>query len=266
MRNTLPAFVINLDRSPDRLASISACARAAGIDLERVPGVEGKTLTDRRFGRWTFNPQLTFASMGCYAGHLRCVSIIIERKLPFALVFEDDAEFESDLAQILLEAAEQAPKDWDVISLEGKIDRAVIRIATLSQGELVRFSRNACSAAGYLISQRGAQKYAAQTHRVWLPDGDIREGWQFDLNVFGINPLPVRQGGFVSTIVQHNNQGIRALTRAERWKCMRWQIRHLGVVGFLACETLNIGVRLRGRVSKILRKRRERTAGGGKRH
>jgi GR25 family glycosyltransferase involved in LPS biosynthesis len=38
----IPVFVVNLDRSPDRLAAVRGEARRIGMTFERFPAVDGK--------------------------------------------------------------------------------------------------------------------------------------------------------------------------------------------------------------------------------
>ena len=39
-----PVYVINLDRSSDRLAGISAALRAVGLTIERIPAINASEL------------------------------------------------------------------------------------------------------------------------------------------------------------------------------------------------------------------------------
>ncbi len=76
-------FVINLDRSPERLADIRADMAAEGIDLIRIAGVDGKTIPEaertlldeptflRRHGK-----RPVAGEYGCYLSHLKAIDAI----------------------------------------------------------------------------------------------------------------------------------------------------------------------------------------------
>ena len=97
-RQSPHVFLINLDRSTDRLARCAPILDALGLTWERVPGIEGKKLPPEQLaalnphpaphGEW-FRP-LTPGEIGCFLSHLRCWQLIEERNLDCALVLEDE--------------------------------------------------------------------------------------------------------------------------------------------------------------------------------
>ncbi len=55
--------VINLDRSPERLAEFGAEAARCGLDFERLPAIDGRLLADRDIARWS-TPGLSSSRSG----------------------------------------------------------------------------------------------------------------------------------------------------------------------------------------------------------
>jgi glycosyl transferase, family 25 len=58
MSARMKVFVINLDRSPDRLARIQIQSDQLGFDFERVRAVDGRTMSEPFLGN-TFDDLLT---------------------------------------------------------------------------------------------------------------------------------------------------------------------------------------------------------------
>ena len=90
------AYVINLARSRDRRAYITAHLNQIGIDHEIVTGIDGHSLdlSDQRIIAPEFhtNAYLRPARAGCALSHLAVYRKIIEDGLDVALVLEDDAD------------------------------------------------------------------------------------------------------------------------------------------------------------------------------
>ena len=94
----MKAFLINLDRHPDRLACAQTRLAAAGIEAERLSAVDGSALSPaaRRAAvarlhavlarGWLYTP----GQIGCALSHHAIYRRMIDENLPAALVFEDD--------------------------------------------------------------------------------------------------------------------------------------------------------------------------------
>ena len=127
--HSLPIFVINLDRSPERLALMQAQAGALGLSFERVPGVDGT----KALPAWVITQflselgqeptALSRGEVGCYASHLRVMSKIIDHRLEAAIVLEDDALLDESFARNAERAIRAAPEGWDCIHLSTNFKR-----------------------------------------------------------------------------------------------------------------------------------------------
>lgn len=102
-------FVINLARRPDRLAHFNAEMKQIGVTcVERFEAIDAGT-------DWGNN--------GCSASHRALMNLIVQRGLPRAFVFEDDATvreqfrhtFNSEIGPVLREI----PEDFDMMYLGG---------------------------------------------------------------------------------------------------------------------------------------------------
>ena len=76
--------VINLERRPDRLARISAELQRAGLSFETQIAVDGHLEThDPKF--------ISKGAIGCWKSHVNSMRRIVEAKVLFGLILEDDA-------------------------------------------------------------------------------------------------------------------------------------------------------------------------------
>ena len=94
----MTAFLINLDRHPDRLATAQTRLSQAGVEAMRMPAVDGSTLSPaaRRAAVSRFHALLargrlyTPGQIGCTLSHHAVYRRMIDENIPAALVFEDD--------------------------------------------------------------------------------------------------------------------------------------------------------------------------------
>lgn len=196
-------FLINLDRSPDRLAQFDAQAKKLGFDYERCSGVDGyQSVPD--WLRDEFDPvgALTTGEIGCYASHLSVCRIVRDRGLDAAIVLEDDVELDPDFKELALAAICGAPDGWDIIHFSTKFKRPAYSIFALRRGRhLVRYSRLPANSAAYAISSPGASKLLKAGLRKLPFDMEFRYSWLRGLEVYGVYPPLARQRPDVSSTI-----------------------------------------------------------------
>ena len=195
----LPIFVINLDRSPERLALLSAQARASGLRFERISAIDGT----RQLPSWAavqfmnahggIRGGLSEGEVGCYASHLLVLSKIVERRIEAAIVLEDDAILDGDFERKAREAIRAAPAGWDCIHLSTNFKRSPFPVADLGSNHcLVRYMRLPVNSVAYAISLAGAQKLMAPRYRVRPFDVEFRLAWETGLEMLGTFPAIAR--------------------------------------------------------------------------
>lgn len=132
-----PVYVINLDRSAERLARIGGELKDAGLRFRRVPAVDGGQLArrvpeyDGQANRGHYLAPLTPGEIACVLSHREVWRLIDDGAEDAAIVLEDDAGFGGDRTGLL---------------------RAVAEIAASSRPELLKLydlSPPRRSAAGY---------------------------------------------------------------------------------------------------------------------
>lgn len=152
----LPVYVINLNRRPERLASITESLRRLGLSFERIAAVDGAELsaaedTVRTLGR---------AEHGCLVSHYEALRRFLASNETAALVLEDDAKVASDLPSAL-EGKDWWPPGRGLIKLDIVFGRPryLGRVCgqTPSGRDLREMAMGNAGCAGYLIDRAAAR-------------------------------------------------------------------------------------------------------------
>ncbi len=249
----ISAFVLNLDSASARLAHISRQADRIGLALHRIPGVDGLNVPAQLRPMFFDEASATPASplmpgeIGCYASHLLAYEQILEQGLDWALILEDDVLLGDDLIGTVRQTVSLLPASWDIVRLSSEPRRAVLSLARLRSGRhLVRYSKLPKQGGAQLVSASGARKLLAQGVRVRPVDADLRHGYLYGLDTFGVYPPPVRHSGLFQSSIKPGF-GSRRVLRGARWKAPRLYQRLLA--GKQALRTL----RLRGLAACAMR-------------
>ena len=218
------AYVINLARSPERRAHMTAELRRAKVDYEIITGVDGRDLD--LDDRATIDPSLLARSSwpagmaGCALSHLRVYQKMIADGLDTALVLEDDVTLPPDLGGLAgalvdyLAGSELVllnfeSEDTLKMSRKGAIDLLPSRLLVLPID--VRQPR---SSAAYLITREAAKRMSECV----LPVRASPDDWWFFYREGALDrvrcvvPLPVTKSPkFESTIGLYGlGQGLKA--------------------------------------------------------
>jgi glycosyl transferase family 25 len=196
--SSLQIFVINLDRSTERMAAMRERLARLSLPWTRVPGVDGHTLDLSRCDdvhaagyRRLHGKELNMAEVGCYLSHLQALGQFLAGPSDMALVLEDDADFPADfelLLQRLLAVADQ----WDLVKLSSFHSGTPIRIADLSPpyALAVPLSRH-MNANCILFNRRAAQILVDKLLPMRLPyDHALERAWLFGLKLRVVTPSP----------------------------------------------------------------------------
>ncbi|MCQ2390297.1 MAG: glycosyltransferase family 25 protein [Kiritimatiellae bacterium] len=146
----MKAFVVNLDRSRDRMSEVDAELKRVGIEYERVSAVDGSNLsaaelnTDvcrfqmcRCMGR-----RLRLAEIGCALSNLKVHRTALAENLPRWAVFEDDVVVDAEAWRQAVETIEETdepnvPTVWLLNDGHGVADpgtRKVVRLLGNQRG------------------------------------------------------------------------------------------------------------------------------------
>lgn len=194
-------FLINLDRSTERLANAAKQIEATGMSFERVSAVDGATLTDeviqRVFDAKTaarrFPYDLTAGEIGCYLSHVKCWEKIIEDDLDYAIILEDDLLLDAEFAR-LPEVIQQLDTPWHYLKLSCPFKHrpytTAKTLATTPEFSLVNYKKAPTGTVAQVVSRTGAQRLLTHKPPFFRPI-DIDLQWavhEAGLHIQGLVP------------------------------------------------------------------------------
>ncbi len=196
----LLTLVINLDRSPHRLAQIARQLEDISWPWERLSAADGKCLDlgDRSlldldaFERKHGKPPLP-GEVGCYLSHVWAMRRFLETDQAFLLILEDDLRVGPDLP-VVIDALMERAEQWDVAMLSGIHSGRDLRLAALTgpyhlSVALQRYAGASC----YLLSRHAAEVYLRDLLPMSLPyDHEYDRAWARGLKTRIVTPAPCR--------------------------------------------------------------------------
>lgn len=180
-------YLINMDRSTDRLDIMNKRLLELGLDFERVSAVEGAKLSVAELSRvsapnWKYPNKLTPGEIGCFLSHKKCWELFLASDEDWALVLEDDSAFAARAKEYLL-STEWIPSECQLIQFSYTPDTTYSdKTIELPNGShLVRVKHSApCGTYAYLISREAAQIALSCAEKVEGPIDNFLFGMFFD--------------------------------------------------------------------------------------
>jgi glycosyl transferase family 25 len=186
-------YAINLDRSTERWEALSSQAAGMGLDLVRIPGIDGTTMAaservhyDERAFRRKNGRTLLAGEYGCYRSHLKALSAFLATGDAVGIIVEDDLILTEDLCRRTA-AAFQACRGADVIKLFNHRVVWFRHYCTSSLGDEIGRAAHGPqgSAACYAVSRAGAEKLVEKLRRMAYPwDVALERGWDTGIEIY----------------------------------------------------------------------------------
>ena len=228
-------LVINLARSAERLAVMSAALEALGLDFERVDAVDGATLDDdaveaaapAELIRKTYHRPLSRSEVACALSHRKAWQRIVDDELDFGIVLEDDALPEAHFADTVALIASLPAGSWDFLKLYALTRREESNIArqfSYRDHRFVIYRKFPLGFQGQAISRHAAKAMTSRLRHVTEPaDARLKSWWEAGVFPFGLLPYSVSTDvGGQSDI--NPDSGLEAI-RQNRWVKMANKIR-----------------------------------------
>jgi glycosyl transferase family 25 len=193
-------LVINLERSPERLAAIRSQLDAIGVPFERINAFDGKTLSDEFIEKVspadvvtkTYHRALSKAEVACSLSHKKAWQQIIDDGLDFGVVLEDDVELLDNFKDVLTLLAELPHTEWDFIKLYALRRGGGKNIAKrfdFRGHTFVTYHRYPLGFVGQAVSRQGAESLVRNLPYVTEPvDGQLKSWWEAGVYPFGLVP------------------------------------------------------------------------------
>jgi glycosyl transferase family 25 len=180
----LQIFVINLPEDIDRRRAIEGQLRNLALSYEVLPAVKGNLLSfeDKRrnydeswFIRNEGRPALP-GELGCALSHIATYRLIVERKIPHALILEDDAWLNPNLPQLLQAIEEKiAPGKKNVFLLTWFSAINSRKHISLWSSYRAAGVKSALCAHGYVVSNAAATALV----KVLFPVRHLADCWNW---------------------------------------------------------------------------------------
>ncbi|CAG2082783.1 glycosyltransferase family 25 protein [Xanthomonas euroxanthea] len=201
----IKSYLINMQRSGERLQAMATRFQALGLPFERIAAVDGATLTPAQIADFararplegsgdafsTGPRKWTASNIGCFLSHQAAWRIAADSDDAYTAIFEDDMHL-SDALPVLLRSSAWLPGGNSIVRLEPSYNRIKLDAKVAEVGgrqlRLVRPSPHqhcwpVCAGA-LLLSREAARLLLA---------ADVRWHTMADIFLFGWNESPVAQ-------------------------------------------------------------------------
>ena len=220
------AFILHLERAISRKANVEALRARLPIESEIVAAVDGTKLAqaelDRAYAPRRFKPRYPFAltatEIGAFLSHRAAWRRIIDERLDFAFVFEDDAQIDGPQFAALIEFVTAERAAWDYVLLPAKPIRSGAAVARRGALALLRPDAPPLRAIGQIVSRAAAERLLDRTLPFDRPvDTFLQMTWVTGQPLLVASPSPVSDVSLETggTTVQRKSLGFAERLRHE---------------------------------------------------
>jgi glycosyl transferase family 25 len=201
-RTAIKIFILNLDRTTQRRKTMLDRLANLGLEAEILSAVDGSLLDAADLPPGT-EPGLSPGEIGCYLSHVNSWKTVIQRRLSYAIVLEDDVIIRPNLMN-LVEEITALDIPLDAVRLSALLPVRGIPVVSLSGNvRLVLPIKPPCGAQGYLVSLDGAKHLLSRLAIPKQPiDFALDRYWKYGLCIPVLFPSVVEEDRLMeSTIV-----------------------------------------------------------------
>jgi len=192
-------FLINLDRSPDRLRFIRKFTDDMSYDFNRISAIQGDTLEPSEIKKLVDYPNFfghpSPGELGCYLSHVKTWKAFLESEYEYALILEDDVGFGPKHLEKTIEELKYLTNFWDLVKFNNYIKSGgkPSRLLKLESGSyLSMYFQRTVSAGAYLINRKAARNLVQKSLPMRLPiDLYFNRDWELDIKFTGIERPPI---------------------------------------------------------------------------
>lgn len=200
------SFVVNLKRDTQRRRHMRRLCERVGLEVEFIEAVYGQEIPDidfyiqqnkaetvRLLGR-----ELTPGEIGCAMSHQKIYRKMMDENIGFALILEDDIEFEEEGFVELVGTLLDREGEWEIVLLgySGGGNRQHWDVHRQDETHLAgpytsaRLNQQGYGTYGYLVTLQGARKLYAQSTSYILPIDHYTGDFQ-NSRIWVVLPPPV---------------------------------------------------------------------------
>jgi glycosyl transferase, family 25 len=198
----IAGYIINLDHSVERYLYTAQCVRNVDIPFERVSAISGialsnakiKDVTDIQLYLRNFGYYPDCGTIGCFLSHIKAWETFLASKNEYALIFEDDINFDAEEMRNMVGDLLKVPKMWDVVNFAFQHHGHPLTIHNFNDNinakkRLVVFTTETACAAAYIINRHAATQLLKHAFPITMPiDKYFSYAWNLKFKFCGIEP------------------------------------------------------------------------------
>lgn len=228
-------YLINLDRSTDRLELMKKEFYKSSLSYERISAIDAKKLKgDEYIIKNKYDRDLLPGEIGCYLSHVYTLEKFLKTDNEFALIIEDDAILPKNLKHSVEEVIAQygeltSKHQWDVLKLNSR--RRYIKIKDVKNTNLFI---GACGTSipittiAAIWTRKAAQKFLDVCLVNGKPeikrpiDCELQHPWEYNLLIYNLLPSLIKNFPIESEI-QHD----LSKRKAKLFRQIQYELKRL---------------------------------------
>jgi glycosyl transferase family 25 len=227
----IPCFVVSLARAHERRSHITQELVAAGLSFEFVDALDAQQMTadqlrNLRRSKYAsaFGLPMAAGDIACTFSHGLALQRVIDRNLPHAIIFEDDAKLEPGFAQALRRLMSES-FSYDVLKLSGHPTNGFRTVCDLGDCKVIEPRIASFLSQGYIVTATGAKKLRPFTAPAAdLMDHVLQQAWATKIVLYEVEPKLVGSVGTPSLIPNRHSYEVRP-PFVGRWQRRVWKWR-----------------------------------------
>ncbi len=228
----IPIYVVNLDRSPERLQAIAEQLAQMGMSFKRVSGVDGKTSSLERelfSGRASLSnvpkQSLTREEIGCHLSHLKTFDEILASGVASAIILEDDLIISPSFRSAAVALAGRFSGEPVVIKLEPwRKPRLAYMVHRCGDFDLIFTNHQLTQTAAYFITAEAIRLLRTPLSRIDRPyDDSLYAARENGVGILSLSPAIAQQTASFQSLIETGRRRLR--DRGRRYGLTREIIR-----------------------------------------
>lgn len=172
----MKCYLINLDRSEDRLAKMQVQFDSYNLNFTRVAAVDGKTLTAEQLSKLVDSVQiweipLPASEIGCFLSHKKCLELIAHGEDEYAAIFEDDVTLSKECTKFLSNT-DWIPRGVDIIKIDTNDMLVALKdfiVIKNTEYELSKLCSKHLCCGGYIVSRNAVKLILKYMDKISIP-------------------------------------------------------------------------------------------------
>ena len=228
---SIGVYLINLDRSQDRLQSVMPLLSKLSLPWYRVVAVDGRAMSQSDFeesvdlvGFQKIMGRLPGrGEVACALSHIKAWRTFLMSPYEYAVIFEDDVCFDPSALQRVLKKLVACGGVWDFCNLDirekGERLKFYTSVAQLGAHELRLYYQGVYCGDAYVVSRKAVRRLlACALPLVMTVEDYFARGWEFDMRYMAVCPRAVYQQDMASVLAPQSPVMPPSQSRVpERW-------------------------------------------------